>query len=204
MVLHEGVFLFGHEFLLDVHGFVDYSEISLCAEPSAHPFGLKVDRFDIETELETDPDQGTPSPGQEVPMSEQTRGQKWLLIGFFGAIALFFLYFILFVASGKKVDPRYSSVPLTDRVLPSQAGFDGKLRLEKDRPFEFETLKLTYKGMKDGQVVLDVVIIPLDAAYAYRHHIPKSLFGRPVRVGGRDIIVRSVSRNRLYLSVHSR
>lgn len=137
-------------------------------------------------------------------MSEQTRGQKWLLIGFFGAIVLFFLYFFLFVASGKKVDPRYSRMPPADRVPPSQAGFDGKLRLEKDQSFEFEALKLTYKGMKDGQVVLDVVIIPLDAAYAYRHHIPKSFFGRPVRVGGRDVVVRSVSRNRLYLSVSSR
>jgi len=137
-------------------------------------------------------------------MGEQTRGQKWLLIGFFGAITLFFLYFFLFVASGKQVDPRYSRIPSPDRVSLSKAGFDGKLRLEKDQPFEFEMLNLTYKGMKDGQAILDVVIIPLDATYAYRHRIPKALFGRPVRLGGRDVIVRSVNRKRLYLSVLSR
>lgn len=50
-------------------------------------------------------------------MGEQTRGQKWLLICFFGAIVLFFLYFILFVASGENVDSRYSRRPPSDRIV---------------------------------------------------------------------------------------
>lgn len=132
-------------------------------------------------------------------MGEQTRGQKWLLIGFFGAIVLFFLYFVLFVASGDKVDPRYSRRPPPDRIVLSREGFDGKLRLEKDQPLEFDNLKLTYKGMDRDRVVLDVAIIPLDAAYAYRHHIPKSLFDNPIRVAGTEFIVRSVTEKRLYL-----
>ncbi len=136
-------------------------------------------------------------------MSGQTRGQKWLLIGFLGAIGLFFLYFLLFVASGKRLDPRYSRPRPADRISGSKAGFDGKLLLEKAQPFEFENLKMTYLGMADGKVVLDVVIIPLDAQYAYRHRIPRPLFGRPVRIAGRDMVVRSVDRNRLFLFLPS-
>ena len=136
-------------------------------------------------------------------MSEQARGQKWLLIAFFGAIALFFLYFILFVASGRQVDPRYARMGQGGRASSSTAGFDGKLRLEKDRPFEFEELRFTYKGLNDGQAVLDVIIIPLDATYAYRRHIPRSMFGKSLRIGGRDIVVRSASQNRLFLSVRN-
>jgi hypothetical protein len=134
-------------------------------------------------------------------MSEQTRGQKWILIGFFGAIALFFLYFILFVASGEQVDPRYSRPHPGDGGSSSKAGFDGKLHLEKDQPLEYGELRLTYKGVDHGEAVLDVVILPLDSAYAYRHRIPKALHGRPVKIGGRDIIVRSVNRDRIFLSL---
>ncbi len=136
-------------------------------------------------------------------MSRQTRGQKWLLIGFFGAIGLFFLYFLLFVAIGKRLDPRYWRPRPAGRISTSKAGFDGKLLLEKAQPFEFGDLKMTYRGMEHGKVVLDVVIIPLDAEYAYRHRIPRSLFGRPVRIAGRDMVVRSVDRNRLFLLLPS-
>jgi hypothetical protein len=134
-------------------------------------------------------------------MNEQTRGQKWLLFGFFAAIGLFFMYFILFVASGKKVDPRYSRTLPADRFSSNKSVFEGKFVLEKDRPFKLGNLQMTYRGLETGEVVLDVVVIALDPNYAYRHYITKENIGVPVpiRIAGEQFSVRSASQNRLSL-----
>jgi hypothetical protein len=106
-------------------------------------------------------------------MRENTRGQRWVIISFFMAIGLFFLYFVIFIAKGAP-DPAYNryrrSADNQNQVLIP----DGRIVLTKDVEQALGGLRMTFRGISHGTINLDVVVIALDSQYPYRHRIAVS------------------------------
>lgn len=103
-------------------------------------------------------------------MRENTRGQRWVIISFFLAIGLFFLYFVIFIAKGAP-DPAYTRYR---RAADSQSNViipDGRIVLTKDVEQAVGGMRLTYRGTSDGRINLDVIVVALDSQYPYRHRI---------------------------------
>jgi hypothetical protein len=136
-------------------------------------------------------------------MFAQSRGRKMLLIGFFSAISLFFAYFIVLIAMGK-VDQRYSRKLPAIKKPAIESRLPGKLVLEKDQQRTFGKLKLTYRGLNSGSIILDVVLVELDPEYAYRHCIPQDTAAQGIRFAGAKFNVLSAGRNKLYLAGNQR
>lgn len=104
-------------------------------------------------------------------MRENTHGQRWVIISFFLVIGLFFLYFVIFIASGSH-DPAYSRYQkAVDRQIQAMASDDGRIVLPRDVEKTVGELRLTFRGIADGKITLDVVILALDSQYPYRHRI---------------------------------
>lgn len=103
-------------------------------------------------------------------MRESTRGQRWVIISFFMAIGLFFLYFVIFIAKGApdQAYNRYGRAADSQRqvMIP-----DGRIVLTKDVEQAVGGVRLTFRGTADGRINLDVVVVALDSQYPYRHRI---------------------------------
>ena len=131
-------------------------------------------------------------------MTERTQGQKWLLTAFFTAIGLFFIYFIISVSKGN-VDPVYNRRPPGMPLRTDAPRTAGELVLHKDQPQTFGRLLLTYRGISNGDLVLDVVLLELDPDYPYRHRIPKNSAAQGFRMANTDFRILSAGPKKLSL-----
>jgi hypothetical protein len=105
---------------------------------------------------------------------DRSRINKQINLWFFLLSGLAMAYFISYLT---KLDPQqveahpkaeqasYQIVPASpDRVI-----------LTKGIPRTIDNVKLTYQGMDDNDVVIDVTILSLDPQYAYRRTISKQI-----------------------------
>ena len=105
---------------------------------------------------------------------ESSRKSKWLTFWFFLPSSLAMAYFAFYLTShastaAEGVDPA-NGTPY--RI---QAAIDGKLVLHKGQTRTVGKMKLTYQGLKDDRILLDVTLLDLDPGYAYRRDIPVRL-----------------------------
>ena len=82
----------------------------------------------------------------------------------------------------------------------SRAGGESIL-LIRDRGLHVKDLILTYRGRRDGQIDLEVVIPALDPQFAYAHRIPLDRAKDGFRVAGQNLSLMSAraSRARFHL-----
>jgi hypothetical protein len=104
-------------------------------------------------------------------MPNRTRKQKWLTIFFFFLVGYLFVYLLYMITSRhteqafrRDLPPR----PDTQRAKPIQ---DKGLFL-KDQPHITGRLKIIYRGHTAGDILIDLILMDLDADYAYPRRIP--------------------------------
>jgi hypothetical protein len=136
-------------------------------------------------------------------MTENTRGQKWVIISFFMVIGLFFLYFVFFIVRGGP-DPAYSRLKTATGTANESIWSGGQIVLPKNAERSIDGLRLTFRGVSGGELRLDVVVVALDRHYAYRHRIAVSDAEKGLlRLPGLPCRVDSVSRNALRLEIEA-
>ena len=107
---------------------------------------------------------------------EKTNSYRWVAGLFFIAVTLFFTWSIYYLAVGQ-VDPAYYW-PASQRrgVHPDRTRqTEQRFLLLKDEATHLEDLIVTYRGIDDGKLILDVIIPQLDPHVSYLHRIPESV-----------------------------
>ena len=141
-------------------------------------------------------------------MFENTRTNKWVVIAFFTAITVFFLYFIVFLIWGSP-DPYYArwmnqpspgdaqsglaNEPATGLNLPSQ------LILPRDKSVAAGALRIIYRGKREGELRLEVISAVLDPQYAYTRRIPIQSAKAGFRLFDQQFKLLSINRRNLRL-----
>jgi hypothetical protein len=117
------------------------------------------------------------------------RRHKWLAILFFSVSGLVFGGSLYLIATGAAA----SSEPTT-RVLASAATALPyadepfvKITLLRDTRIRLGNLAITYRGVENDRLRLDVVVLDLDPQYAYRHAIALDEAGRGFRLAGTNL-----------------
>jgi len=104
---------------------------------------------------------------------EHTRRQKWLTTLFFSISGLVFGLSLYLVAAGAVASPETAStaVAAATHVQPYTDAPQVKIVLHRDAQLRLGNLEVTYRGVKDRKLRLEVVVLDLDPQYAYRHAI---------------------------------
>ena len=131
----------------------------------------------------------------------QNRTPRWLTILFFSVSGLVFgtsLYLITTsaTASPEPVEPTVASAA---NSLPYTDEAQVKITLQRDTRLRLRNLEITYRGVKDGKLRLDVVLLELDPQYAYRHAIALDTASRGFRLAGINLKLRSARNTRAKL-----
>ena len=104
---------------------------------------------------------------------DRSRTNKWIAFWFFlpSSIAMaYFLYNLaMFSPEQAEVKPKSGN----DGPYQIVSASPGRVILTKGIPLILDKVKLTYLGMDDDSVVIDVTILDLDPHFAYRRTIPK-------------------------------
>ena len=137
-------------------------------------------------------------------MSEDVRRQKWLAISFFLVCNLIF-FALIYAIVFKPTDSAYSNwmgtAPANPWVDSRNTGISNEISmvLPKGQQVELENLKMTYRGLASGQLLLDLVLLDLDPQYVYHRKIPVEIAGQGFQVSDRRFKVISINRQRLKL-----
>jgi len=104
---------------------------------------------------------------------EHTRRQKWIAILFFSVSGLVFGSSLYLIAAGALASPEPTStaVAAAPHGLPYTDAPQVKIVLQRDAQLRLGNLEITYRGVKDHNLHLEVVVLDLDPQYAYRHAI---------------------------------
>lgn len=124
--------------------------------------------------------------------------QKWLLILFFSAIGLLFIYFISSIVLDR-TDKTYSARLERARVGPGSYRQGEKINLIKDQPATVGKIRMTYRGRASGTLLMDLVLLELDPNYIYSRRIPLKEGRRGFLLSNRLFSVTSINSRRLRL-----
>jgi len=130
---------------------------------------------------------------------ESASRQKWLLISFFSAISLFFIYFIVFVAFNK-TDASYSARLESARVGTGSYQQSERIQLIIDQPLDVGTIQMTYRGRSSGDVLIDLVLLDLDPQYIYSRRVPIKAARNGFHISNRRFTVTAINDRRLRLA----
>ncbi len=113
---------------------------------------------------------------------------KWFTLAFFLCCTL------VLVVLGYKLFTHQNALAtqstLHSRAI-SYAGADEWVLL-RDQSLIIDDLKITYRGITHGEILLDVTLLQLDPLYAYRKNVPEALARRSVQIGQRLFKVAAV------------
>ncbi len=115
--------------------------------------------------------------------------EKWLTLGFLLTCGV-----VLAVLGFKLFTHQRTQTPQTAMQpgrIASSAGHDQWVLL-KDQSLTIGDLKITYRGIARGEILLDVTLLQLDPYYAYRKSFPREPARRGVQLGQRFFKVAAV------------
>ena len=133
---------------------------------------------------------------------ENRRSQKWLILSFFTSVSLLFVYFIFSLATGT-TDKKYQRRLESARTGPGSYYQDVRVNLFREEPVTVNRLKLTYRGLSSGSLLLDVILLDLDPEYVYSRTIPVSDAKKGFRISDHRFKATSVSGKRLRLDLQN-
>lgn len=133
---------------------------------------------------------------------DRSRLNKWMTFWFFFPTSIAMVYFLFYLSTfaadaanmetgtSAKAKPAYQVTPaFPDRVI-----------LTKGVPRTVDRIKLTYLGMDDDSLIIDVTILDLDPQYAYRRAIPRQVAELGFSLGQQQYRLISVGSSRLKIS----
>lgn len=129
---------------------------------------------------------------------DSSHGQKWLLILFFSAIGLLFIYFFSTIVLDK-TDRTYTKRLERARQGPGSYRQGEKINLIKDRPATVGKIRMTYRGLASGALLMDLVLLELDPDYSYSRRIPLKEGRRGFLLSNHLFSVTSINSRRLRL-----
>lgn len=129
---------------------------------------------------------------------DSARSQKWLIVSFFSAISLLFVYFIVSIVFDR-TDKTYTARYERAREGPGSYHQGARINLIKDQPATVGKIRMTYRGRASGTLLMDLVLLELDPNYSYLRRIPLKDGRRGFIVSNRQFSVTSVSNRRLKL-----
>jgi hypothetical protein len=103
---------------------------------------------------------------------DRSRKNKRIAFWFFLPSSIAMAYFLFNLASfaAEQPEAQPKAGHATYRIIPASPD---RVILTKGIPRTIDKVRLTYLGMDDDSVVIDVTILDLDPDYAYRRMIPK-------------------------------
>jgi hypothetical protein len=133
---------------------------------------------------------------------ESRRSQKLLMISFFTAVSLLFIYFIFSLATGT-TDKKYHRRLESARTGPGSYHQDMRVNLIREEPVTVNRLELTYRGLSSGKLLLDVVLLDLDPEYVYSRTIAVTDAKKGFRISEHRFKATSVNAKRLRLDLQN-
>jgi hypothetical protein len=123
--------------------------------------------------------------------------EKILSVGFFFFCGLVFTYLVFkLISSDSPATPQLAQNQMVSAVTGKNTD---QWLLRKDQPLTMDDLKITYRGMVRGEILLDVTLLQLDTQYAYRRTVPEALAHRGVQLGQRFFKITTARSNYLKL-----
>ena len=119
---------------------------------------------------------------------EDTQKKKWLPILFFSLTGLVFGTSLYLITAGALAspEPATSAVAAAPETLPYNDTAEPRVKvvLKRDARLRLGNLEVTYRGIEDGKLRLEVVVLDLDPQYAYQHAIDLAQANRGFRLAG--------------------
>lgn len=134
---------------------------------------------------------------------EDNRKPKWLPILFFAISGLVFGTSLYLITAGAAAapEPTTATVASAAATLPFIDSDEPRIKiiLKRDARLRLGNLDITYRGVEDRKLRLEVVVLDLDPQYAYRHAIDLAHASRGFRVGGVSLKLLSARDSRAKL-----
>lgn len=104
---------------------------------------------------------------------ESNNRQKWLSILFFSVSGLVFgiSFYLITAGAVASPEPMPATVASAANALPYADEPQVKVVLQRDIRVRLGDLDITYRGVEDHKLRLEVVVLDLDPQYAYQHAI---------------------------------
>jgi len=132
---------------------------------------------------------------------EYDRTKKWLPILFFTVSGLVFGISFYLIVAGAAASPEPTSPAVASAVnaLPYTEEPLIKIVLKRDIRMRLGDLDITYRGVEDHKLRLDVVVLDLDPQYAYQHAITLEKANSGFRLAGIHLKLLSARSSRAKL-----
>ena len=104
---------------------------------------------------------------------DRSRTNKWIAFWFFLPSSIAMAYFLSYLAMFSPEQAESKPKSGNDGPYQIVSAPPDRMILTKGIPLILDKVKLTYLGMDDDSVVIDVTIFDLDPHFAYRRTIPK-------------------------------
>ena len=117
---------------------------------------------------------------------ENDRKQKWLPILFFSVSGLVFgiSFYLITAGAVASPEPTPATVASAANALPYTDEPQVKIVLQRGIRTRLGDLDITYRGVEDHKLRLEVVVLDLDPQYAYQHAIALDKADRGFRLAG--------------------
>ena len=135
------------------------------------------------------------------PYMAHNRKQKWLPILFFSVSGLIFGFSLYLITAGAVAspEPTPSTVASAANALPYSNEPQVKIVLKRDIRMRLGDLDITYRGVEDHKLRLEVVVLDLDPQYAYQHAIALEKANSGFRLAGIHLKLLSARSSRAKL-----
>ena len=126
----------------------------------------------------------------------RTGNTNWQARLFFVLIGLFFTWAVFYLVTGS-IDPAYywhrrapaSRGPVNSDQVPAE-----RILLALDAETNVGSIRLIYKGKRDGCLLIDVLIPALDKGFVYHHAIPLEKAKHGFNLAGREFMLIAAKR----------
>jgi hypothetical protein len=132
---------------------------------------------------------------------ESNNRQKWLSILFFSVSGLVFgiSFYLITAGAVASPEPTPAAVASAANVLPYTDEPQVKIVLQRDTRLRLGNLDITYRGVEDHKLRLEVVVRDLDPQYAYQHAITLDMASRGFQLAGVRLKLLSARNSRAKL-----
>ena len=132
---------------------------------------------------------------------EHNRRHKWLPILFFSVSGLVFGLSLYLITAGAAAspEPTPSTVASAANALPYTGEQQVRIVLKRDTRLRLGNLEITYRGVKDHKLRLEVVVLDLDPQYVYQHAIALERANDGFRLAGVHLKLISARNSRAKL-----
>jgi len=132
----------------------------------------------------------------------RTGNANWQSRLFFVLIGLFFTWAVYYLVSGS-IDPAYYwylRAPASPAHAVGGPGSSDRILLPVDAETKVGSIRLIYKGKRDGCLLIDVLIPALDKGFVYHHAIPLEKAKHGFNLAGHTFMLIAVKKSAARIS----